>query len=96
MSALVELTDKNQITLPGDAVTQLKLKAGDWLEVEIKEGKVIITPVTSIPNHEQWVWQSEIMMAIKSGRREAKDGKLKVYDSVDEMMSGIEQEEDGL
>ncbi|MDO9534460.1 MAG: hypothetical protein Q7J85_03805 [Bacillota bacterium] len=53
----------------------------------------IITPVTVIPKDELWAWKPEIRAAIEEGRKEAHEGKLKSYDSVDEMWAEMESGE---
>ncbi|MBT9172709.1 MAG: hypothetical protein DDT21_01095 [Syntrophomonadaceae bacterium] len=71
-------------------VKALRLKNGDDLEIEIKRGRVIITPITVIPKDEIWAWKPEIRAAIEEGRKEAREGKLKAYASVDEMWDEME------
>jgi AbrB family looped-hinge helix DNA binding protein len=45
---VVVLREKSQITLPKEIVDSLKLKKGDYLDVTIEDGKIIITPVLII------------------------------------------------
>ena len=46
---LVELKQKSQVTIPIELVRKLKLKPGDKLELEEKDGCLIMTPVAVIP-----------------------------------------------
>jgi AbrB family looped-hinge helix DNA binding protein len=39
--AMVRLRDRNQITLPADVISRLRLKAGDWLELTTTENNVL-------------------------------------------------------
>jgi bifunctional DNA-binding transcriptional regulator/antitoxin component of YhaV-PrlF toxin-antitoxin module len=93
MVTLIKLRNRAQVTLPKEAVKALDLKVGDDLQIEVKRGRVIITPVTVIPKDELWAWKPEIRAAIEEGRKEAREGKLKAYDSVDEMWAEMEAEE---
>ena len=94
MGTLIKLRNRAQITLPKEVVKTLGLKIGDDLEIEIKRGRVIITPVAVIPKDELWAWKPEIRAAIEEGRKEAREGELKAYDSVNEMWDEIEAEEE--
>ncbi len=94
MGTLIKLRNRAQITLPKEVVKSLGLKNGDDLEIEIKRGRVIITPVAVIPKDELWAWKPEIRTAIEEGRKEAREGKLKSYVSVNEMWAEFETEEE--
>ncbi len=85
MSTLTKLRNRSQVTLPKEVVKALNLKIGDDLRVEVKSGCVVITPVAVIPKDELWAWKPEIREAIIEGRKEARNGKLKAYESLDEM-----------
>jgi AbrB family looped-hinge helix DNA binding protein len=93
MGMLIKLRNRAQITLPKEIVKALGLKSGDDLEIRIEKGRVIITPVAVIPKDELWAWKTEIRTAIEEGREEAREGKLKVYNTVHEMWAEIEAEE---
>ncbi|MBW6463449.1 MAG: AbrB/MazE/SpoVT family DNA-binding domain-containing protein [Firmicutes bacterium] len=94
MSTLVKLRSRAQITLPKEAVKELNLKEGDNLSIEIDNGKVVITPVAIIPKDELWAWVSKTRSAIEEGRLEAKQGKLKEYDSVEDLWKDMQVAED--
>lgn len=42
---IIELRKKSQVTIPKEIVDQLNLKEGDHLEISVKNGAVILTPV---------------------------------------------------
>lgn len=42
--ALVKIGPKHQITIPKQVFQELQLEVGDYLEVEIKNGKGVLTP----------------------------------------------------
>jgi len=50
--------------------------------------------IAVIPKDELWAWKPEIRAAIEVGRKEAREGKLKAYASVDELWGEMEAEEE--
>lgn len=42
---IIELRKKSQVTIPKEIVGQLNLQEGDHLEISVKNGAVILTPV---------------------------------------------------
>lgn len=89
MASLIRLRERAQITLPKETLRKLNIKTGDNLAVEIDDGRVILTPVAIIPKDELWAWKPEIRKAISEGRKEAREGNLKAYDSVDELWNDL-------
>jgi AbrB family looped-hinge helix DNA binding protein len=59
MNMLVELKQKSQVTIPSELVKKLKLKPGDKLEIEEKDGCLLITPVEVIPRDQIWFYSKE-------------------------------------
>lgn len=93
MSLLTKLRNRSQVTLPIEVVKALNLKIGDDLKVEVESGRVVITPVAVIPKDELWAWKPEIREAIYEGRKEARTGKLNVYESLDELFAEWDEED---
>ncbi len=46
---LVDLKQKSQVTIPKVLLEKLKLKIGDKLDIEEKDGKLIAIPVVMVP-----------------------------------------------
>jgi hypothetical protein len=47
-----------------------------------------------IPKDELWAWAAKTRSAIEEGRLEAKQGKLKKYDSVEDLWKDMQVAED--
>lgn len=94
MTTLTKLRNRAQVTLPKEVVQKLDLKIGDDLNIEVKGGRVIITPVMVIPKDEMWAWKPEIREAIIEGEKEIREGKTKKYASVKDMLAEWKEEDD--
>jgi AbrB family looped-hinge helix DNA binding protein len=46
--ARVQLRERSQITLPDELRTALDLKQGDYLDAEIVDGRLVLSPVTGL------------------------------------------------
>jgi AbrB family looped-hinge helix DNA binding protein len=46
---IVKVRDRHQVTIPKEVVRRLSLKPGDFLEVDVREGKGIFTPKRVMP-----------------------------------------------
>lgn len=48
--SLVKIRERHQITIPKEVVNKLKVKTGDFMEVEVKEGKMTLVPKRVVPH----------------------------------------------
>lgn len=78
---LAELKSKSQLTIPSSIVTAMKLKKGDYFDVIMENGRVILIPVVVYPR--EYVEKLE---------QEAKKNtnKSKPFSDVDELLDSLE------
>ena len=72
--AIARLGPKNQITIPAEIVKKLRLKQGDFLEVQVSDDTLRLVPQKLIPRDQAWYgtkeWQEmerEVDEAIAAG-----------------------------
>ena len=86
---LVELKRKSQVTIPSELVKKLKLKPGDKLEIEEKDGCLIITPVAVIPRNQMWFYSSEWQADEQKVEQQIREGRVKAAKSKEELLDGL-------
>ena len=93
---ITKIKNKNQVTIPADIVKKLKLKINDQLQLEVINGRIVITPVEVIEKDffETKVGK-EVKEALEEYRVEKAKGNIKTYDTVDDMFNdlGVETNE---
>ena len=72
MSDLVKISSKGLLTLPKSIREQLNINVGDYLDVTIEAGKVILQKVDIIPRKIDWENEDKIWKQY-SAKRLAKD-----------------------
>ena len=55
---LVYFKQKSQITIPKGLVKKLNLKVGDKFDAQVEDGKLVLTPVITIPKEQGWYYSS--------------------------------------
>lgn len=86
---LVELKQKSQVTIPIDFVKMLDLKAGDKLDVEIIDGKLVITPVIIIPKDQAWYYTPEWQAMEHEVDKQIKEGQINTVDSKEKLFENL-------
>ena len=86
---LVDLKQKSQVTIPKEIVRKLDLRVGDKLEIEARDGKLIITPVVIIPKNQEWYYSPEWQEMEKKVNQQIKEGKIRTANSSEELFKDL-------
>jgi len=87
---IAELREKGQITIPQKLLKKLELKAGDKFEVVEVDGELHLVPVVVYPKR----FMDQLEIALHEAEADYKAGKLKAYDSVDELFADLDGKND--
>jgi len=86
---LVDLKQKSQVTIPKEFVKMLKLAVGDKLDVEVKDGKLVITPVVVVPKDQMWFYSKNWQAKETTVEQEISEGKVHIAMSAEELFKGL-------
>jgi AbrB family looped-hinge helix DNA binding protein len=84
------VSSKRQIAIPKDVCKELRIKEGDQLILEVREGKLVLEPSINIPRSQVWFWTPEVQEKIKKAERNFKTGKQKTF-VIDEFIKELEK-----
>jgi len=86
---VVDLKQKSQVTIPNEVVKKLRLAVGDKLDVVVKDGKIIITPVVVIPKDQMWFFSKEWQDGEKDVDRQVREGKTTKASTMEDLFDGL-------
>lgn len=86
---LIDLKQKAQVTIPSALVKKLKLSIGDKLQVEEKEGKIVLTPVSIIPKDQMWFYSKAWQAKEKEVELQVAEGKIHEAQNEEELFEGL-------
>jgi AbrB family looped-hinge helix DNA binding protein len=84
MGATVKVREKFQVTIPEEVRAKITLKVGERVEVEAREGEIVIRPVIEVPRGQAWFWSQGWQEQIARSKKDIEKGKVKVFKSVKE------------
>ena len=84
MGATVKVRGKFQVTIPEEVRAKIPLNVGERVEVEAREGEIVIRPIIEVPRGQAWFWSKEWQEQIARSRKDLEKGKVKVFKSVKE------------
>lgn len=59
MSTVMKISPQGQIRIPKDVMQTLNIEIGDYVEVEIDQGRIILKPRKLIDPNQGWYWTKE-------------------------------------
>lgn len=86
---LMRVRPKGQLTLPDNIRRQVRLEEGDYLEVAVEEGAIVMRPKKLIDADQAWFWTD----AWQRGEREASEdiarGRVRRSKNADEFIESL-------
>ena len=89
LKMLVELKQKSQVTIPAELLKKMKLKTGDKLDIEEREGCLVITPVAIIPRNQLWYYSKEWQESEMEAEQQIRAGKVTLAKGEDELFKKL-------
>jgi antitoxin MazE len=77
--ALVKLKNKYQVVIPDIVRKKINLNIGDTLEIEEKDGEIILKPVLVIEKSQTYFWSKDWQEGEKEAEAAKKKGNFKDF-----------------
>ena len=87
---LTRVTRQGQITLPSDVRRKLGIREGDLIEVTVEGEKVVMTPKKLIDKSQSYFWTEEWQRGEREAEADIRSGKVKRFESVDDLIADLE------
>ena len=91
MSA-VRVKDKAQITLPVRVRKALGIKEGDYLNVSLEGGRVILTPQVMLDKLPEGQLSAEGLRMVEEAREDVRAGRVTRFDDFDSGLEALKRE----
>lgn len=90
MTAYSKLTRHGQITIPASVRKELGVEEGDLVEIEVVDEKAVLIPKRLVDKNQAYFWTEKWQDAEKKSGEDIKAGRVKVFDSVEELIKDLE------
>ncbi len=87
---IIDLKQKSQVTIPKKIVEKLSLKVGDKIDIEEKDGRLILTPVAIVPKDQAWFYSPEWQKGEDEVERQLEEGKVHKAESLEKLFKDLE------
>lgn len=70
------MNSQGRLTVPIEARRELQLEGEVLFEVEVLDGKLVLTPAIVIPREDAWAYTPEHLALVERARQDAREGKV--------------------
>lgn len=92
--SLRKISDRFQVALPVDAAQSCGCHVGDYVDVVVKRGMIILKPVAIIAKDQEYFYTREWQEKVKQSEEEYKKGHYKSFKDVDSLVHDLHKKED--
>jgi AbrB family looped-hinge helix DNA binding protein len=93
MEQLVKVTRGGQVTIPADLRRQAGIEIGDYVEMRMVEGRLVLVPKQLIDKDQTWFWTQDWQAAEREAQEELRTGQVKAFDTLDELVADLDADE---
>ncbi|MBN2240506.1 MAG: AbrB/MazE/SpoVT family DNA-binding domain-containing protein [Dehalococcoidales bacterium] len=79
MSELIQVRKKAQLTLPLSVRKQLGIEEGDYMDVQVKDGEIILKLKKLIDKSQAWFWTERWQQGEKEAEEDIREGRTRQF-----------------
>jgi antitoxin MazE len=95
MERLVKITRGGQITIPAEMRRLAGIEIGDYLEVRMVEGRLVLVPQQLIDKDQAWFWREQWQAAEREAQADIHAGHVREFDTLDELIVDLDADKAG-
>ena len=88
--ALTKVTRHGQITLPSEVRRRMDIVEGDFIEVGIVQGKIVLTPKRLVDKSQAWFWTPGWQAAEAEAQSDIDAGRVAAFASLNELVADLD------
>ena len=93
MEQLVKVTRGGQVTIPAEMRRQAGIDIGDYIEMRLEEGHLVLVPKQLIDKDQTWFWTKEWQAAEREAENDLRAGQVREFDTLDELVADLDADE---
>ena len=94
MSELVQIRKKAQITLPASVRQKLGIKEGDFVDVQIKDGDIVLKVMKLVSKEQTWFWTERWQNGEREAEEDLRNGRAHKFEDTDDAIAFLHNQSD--
>jgi AbrB family looped-hinge helix DNA binding protein len=76
MSELIQVRKKAQITLPASVRQKLGVEEGDYMDVQVRDGEIVLKLKKLVDKDQAWFWTKRWQQGEKEAEEDIREGRV--------------------
>jgi antitoxin MazE len=93
MERLVKVTRGGQVTIPAALRRAVGIEVGDYLEVQIVEDSLVLSPRQVIDKSQAYFWTEEWQEGVREAVEDLKAGRVERFETLEDLIADLDAEE---
>jgi AbrB family looped-hinge helix DNA binding protein len=92
LSELIRVRKKSQLTLPPSVRKSLGIEEGDYLDIRVREGEIVLKLKRLIDKNQSWFWTNRWQQGEKEADEDIKAGRVQHFPDANEAVSFLKKQ----
>jgi len=92
MSELVQIRKKAQLTLPASVRQKLGIEEGDFVDVQVKDGDIVLKVMKLVSKEQAWFWTERWQNGEKEAEEDIRSGKVHKFEDTEDAIAFLHKQ----
>jgi AbrB family looped-hinge helix DNA binding protein len=92
MSDLVQVRKKSQVTLPQSVRQELGIEEGDFLEVQVRDGDIVLKVKKLVDKDQAWFWSNRWQQGEKEVEEDVRVGRVHNFPDAEQAVAFLHKQ----
>jgi AbrB family looped-hinge helix DNA binding protein len=92
MSELIQVRKKAQLTLPLSVRRKLGVEEGDFMDVQVRDGEIVLKVKKLVDKEQVWFWTKRWQEGEKEAEEDIKTGRIYHFADADSAITALHKE----
>src|SRR4030042_162651 len=89
MAELVQLRKKAQLTLPQSVREKLDIEEGDFMDVQVRNGEIVLRVKKLVDKEQAWFWTERWQRGEKEAEEDIRAGRVEHFDNAEQAIASL-------
>ena len=90
---LVKVTRGGQVTIPAALRRQVGIEIGDYVQVQIADDRLVLTPKRVIDKDQAYFWSDAWQEGEREAEEDLRQGRVERFETLDDLIADLDAED---
>ena len=92
MSEFIQVRKKAQLTLPLSVRQKLGIEAGDFMDVQVRDGEIVLKVKKLVDKEQAWFWTNRWQQGEKEAEEDIRTGRVHSFADADKAVAFLHKQ----